>query len=72
MKKRKKILKTTTKKGKQSSDIYPILVGTVSISNSGFGFFKVSEESEFASTWLDREVFIPAKFINNAILICVE
>ncbi|MBR7128559.1 MAG: VacB/RNase II family 3'-5' exoribonuclease [Lentisphaeria bacterium] len=66
MKKRKKILKTTTKKGKQSSDIYPILIGTVSISNSGFGFFKVSEESEFASTWLDREVFIPAKFINNA------
>ena len=51
MKKRKKRFIVEKRKNKKFSTDYPILEGIINISNSGFGFFSVDENSEFYEDW---------------------
>lgn len=66
MKKRKKRFIVEKRKNKKFSTDYPILEGIINISNSGFGFFSVDENSEFYEDWKSQDIFVPIKYINNA------
>ncbi len=66
MKKRKNSFKHRENRKNQTIKTAPTLIGTISVSNQGFGFLEIAENSEFFAEFAEQDIFVPAQYINNA------